>query len=187
VTDEDRFDFHAWITNARPSTKSVTVFNRPDLVERVNELRAAAEKDEKPRTYAAKESTELKRAIEEMERSALTFVIKANNDEDIRTAKAAAKAAGVDPDGDSEDLAAYHLAQNIVDAYPGMERKDYSYDPDAPHKTFTASQVKSLRQAIREAQFTKLWLTMTAVSNRAPEPVPDFSRPSSPDRGTPAQ
>ena len=182
ITDEDRFDFQAWITNARPNVRQVTVYNRPDLVERVNELRAAAaEKDEARRTYKASDSAELKRAVEEMERSALTVVIKANSEEDVRTAKAAAKQDGADPDND-EACAPYHLAQCIVDAYPGPER---TFDHDAPHRTFTPSQVKSLRAAIREAQFTKLWLTMIAVSNRAPEPSPDFSQPSSPDPGTP--
>jgi len=180
VTDEDRFDFHAWITDARPAVRQVTVYNRPDLVDRVNELRAGQD-DEKPRTYASKDSAELKRAVAEMERSALTVVVKANNDEDSRTARAAAKTNGADPDDDDE-MTAYHLAQNIVHVYSGPER---AYDYDAEHVTLTASQVKSLRNAIREAQYTKLWLTMTALSNRAPEPVPDFSQPSSPDRGTP--
>jgi len=186
VTDEDRFDFQAWITNARPSVKAVTVYNRPDLVDRVNELRADQDgPDDGPRTYSSRKSgtsAELAAAVAEMERSALTIVIKANNDEDVRTAKATAKAAGVDPDGPESELAPFHLAQNVVDVYPGPERP---HDYDAPHRTFTASQVKSLRTAIGEAQFTKVWLTMTAVSNRAPEPLPDFSQPSSPDPGTP--
>jgi hypothetical protein len=187
VTDEDRFDFQAWITDARPNVKQVTVYNRPDLVERVNELRATVERDapslsQSHRTYKAPpESAELKRLTEEMERSALTVVIKANNEEDVRTARAAAKDAGADPD-DQEATAPFHLAQCIVDAYPGPERP---FDYDAPHTTLTSSQVKSLRAAIREAQFTKLWLAMVAVSNRAPEPSPDFSQPSSPDPGTP--
>lgn len=168
VTAEDRFSLQDWITGARPAVKQVTVYNRPDLVERVNEMRDA----KKPsRTYSARSgSPELAALVAEMERSALTVAIKANSEEDTRAALAAAKEDGV-KDNDQESLAAYHLAQNIVDVYPGPERE---YDYDAPHTTLTAAQVKSLRGAIREAQFTKLWTTMTLVSNHAPEPSPDF-------------
>lgn len=183
VTAEDRFDFQAWITNARPAVKAVTVYNRPDLVERVNAL-TPAKREDGPRTYSSrKESPELTAARAEMEKSALTIVIKANNDEDDRTARAAEKQDGV-KDNDQESHAVYLLAQTIVDVYPGPERE---YDYDAPHTTFTVSQVKSLRTAIREAQFTRIWLTQMAVSNAAPEPSPDFSQPSLPDHGTPPQ
>lgn len=167
VTAEDHFDLNAWITGARPAVRQVTVYNRPDLVERVNEAR-----ESKPRrTYSGRsESPELADLVAEMEKSALTIAIKANSDEDSRTAIAAAKAHAV-KDNDQEALSEYHLAQNIVDVYPGPERP---FDYDAPHTTLTAAQVKSLRGAIREAQFTKLWTTMTIVSNHAPEPSPDF-------------
>ena len=186
VTDEDRFDFQSWITDARPLVKAVTVYNRPDLVERVNELAPKSVDDDRPRTYSNRkraESPELTAARAEMEKSALTVVVRANSDEDSRTARAAAKADGVDAK-DEEGQAVYLLAQTIVDVYPGPERE---YDPDAPHKTLTASQVKSLRTAVREAQFTKIWLTQMSVSNAAPEPLPDFSQPSSPDHGTAGQ
>lgn len=182
VTAEDRFDFQGWITGARPLVKHVTVYNRPDLVERVNEL-AGTEKP-KQRTYSArKESTDLVEARAEMEKSALTVVVKANSDEDDRAARALEKKDGIDPK-DQEGHAVYLLAQTIVDVYPGPERE---FDYDAPHTTLTVSQVKSLRTAIREAQFTKIWLTMMSASNAAPEPSPDFSQPSSPDHGTPPQ
>ena len=186
VTAEDRFDFQSWITDARPLVKAVTVYNRPDLVERVNELSAAADKKPGLRTYSdrgRKESAELIAARAEMEKAALTVVVRANSDEDSRTARAAAKADGVDVK-DEEGQAVYLLAQTIVDVYPGPERE---YDHDAPHTTLTAAQVKSLRTAVREAQFTRIWLTQMSVSNAAPEPLPDFSQPSSPDHGTPEQ
>lgn len=182
VTAEDRFDFQSWITGARPVVKHVTVYNRPELVDKVNELAAAENKSER-RTYSRREPPALAAARAEMEKCALTIVVKANSDEDSRVARASAKAANVDPK-DEEGQQVHLLAQTIVDVYPGPERE---HDYDAPHTTLTVSQVKSLRTAIREAQFTKIWMAMVAVSNAAPEPLPDFSQPSSPDHGTAGQ
>lgn len=149
------FDFGKWVRGVLPTRRSVVVYQRPDLLARIDELaaREAVARGE-DRQRLAEEATDL---TDELRESAVTFVVEGRTSAWVMEQEKRAKSDGLT---DPTDILLSQLAAQIV------EPAGVTFD-----------HLKALAE-VTEPQVVRLVEAMTTANSSAPQINPRFSRAS---------
>ena len=160
-TDPRKIDLAAWLGETRQITKTVTVYGRGDLVERINalevELAGAAVRE---RSMSEKAPGGRRRELDELretyEASALKVTVRARKLGDMAAIEAAAREAREDIE-DQEVFNVYATSRWAVE--PAM----------------TVEQVRALADALGAPQFETIVAAWNELATKAPVPTVPLS------------